>query len=503
MSINSAMRTGVAGLTANAAALSVISNNIANVNTVGFKSSSAQFANLVSNSGGGQSPEGAGVTSSARQYVSLQGALQRSTSSTDVAISGQGFFTVSNGYAAQTSSSDRSFTRVGDFTADKNGYLKNSSGQYLLGWPVQSDGTIDYDPADVTKLDSINVNSQVSATTNVSVGANVNSETAVYPGVTLGTTLYPYNAAVPINTLTASFPAYTNNMSAYLDYLEANPTAITLPGVKPDFQMTIPVSDSKGGRHDLTIALSKNKNAASNTWDMEIRGKTSELSGSTNGLLAQGQIKFKTDGTIDMTATNLLNPFTSTDATPTVYTPPLADAPTGTFKFPLSIGASSATTGIRFAAGLGVAAQTINIDMEKVTQTAKTSLMNSLTTDGTAFANQISTAIDSDGYVSAVYDNGSTRKIAQLAIAKFSNPDGLDMKTGGLFTPSRTSGDFTLNKAGTNSTGAISGNNLEGSNVDLSLEFTGLITTQRAYSASSKIITTSDQMLDELINIKR
>jgi len=490
------MRTGVASLTANASALSIISNNIANVNTVGFKSSSAQFANLVSTSGGGQSPEGAGVTSTGRQYVSLQGALQRSTSSTDVAISGEGFFTVSNGYAPQTSASDRSFTRVGDFTADKNGYLKNSSGQYLLGWPVQPDGTIDYDPADVTKLDSINLNAQVAPTTNVAVGANINSETTVYGGYVGNTSTVVYNGAVTLaNSKTGA--AFTNSMSAYLEYLDANPTATILPGVKPDFQMTIPVSDSKGGRHDLTMAFSKA--SAANTWNVEIRGKTGEFSptSTTNGLIAQGQIIFKTDGSINITATNAANPVTG-------YTPSIADTLTGTNKIPITIAASgTGGTTPEYLSGIGVATQIINIDLSEIGQTAKTSLMNSLTTDGTAFANQISTAIGSDGYVSAVYDNGSTRKIAQLAIAKFSNPDGLDMKTGGLFTPSRTSGDFTLNKAGTNSTGSISGNNLEGSNVDLSLEFTGLITTQRAYSASSKIITTSDQMLDELINIKR
>jgi len=330
------MRTGVAGLTANAAALSVISNNIANVNTVGFKSSSAQFANLVSTSGGGQSPEGAGVTSSARQYVSLQGALQRSTSSTDVAISGQGFFTVSNGYAAQTSSSDRSFTRVGDFTADKNGYLKNSSGQYLLGWPVQSDGTIDYDPADVTKLDSINVNSQVAPTTNVAVGANVDSQTTAYTGYVGNTSTVAYNGAVALaNSKTGA--AFTNTMSSYLEAYEASPTSSYFPGVKPDFQMTIPISDSKGGRHDLTMAFSRA--SAANTWNVEIRGKTAEFTNATNGLLAQGQIVFKTDGTINIAATNAANPVTG-------YTPSFADTITGTNKLPITIGASGTAEGM-------------------------------------------------------------------------------------------------------------------------------------------------------------
>jgi flagellar hook protein FlgE len=170
----------------------------------------------------------------------------------------------------------------------------------------------------------------------------------------------------------------------------------------------------------------------------------------------------------------------------------------------LTIGASADTTGSRFVTGLGVAAQTINFDLSnKFTQTDNVSQLISQSANGTAFGNQVSIEVDEEGFVSAVFDNGSIRQLSQIAVATFTNPDGLNAGTGGLFTASSTSGNYILNTAGSTGVGKINGGNLEGSNVDLSLEFTGLITTQRAYSASSKIITTSDQMLDELISIKR
>lgn len=105
--------------------------------------------------------------------------------------------------------------------------------------------------------------------------------------------------------------------------------------------------------------------------------------------------------------------------------------------------------------------------------------------------------------MSAVFDNGAVIGIATIAIADFNNADGLSVSSGGSLSQTFASGNFNLKIAGTGGAGAVASRQLEASNVDLTSEFTGLITTQRAYSASSKIITTADQMLDELINIKR
>src|SRR5690606_17289972 len=126
-----------------------------------------------------------------------------------------------------------------------------------------------------------------------------------------------------------------------------------------------------------------------------------------------------------------------------------------------------------------------------------------VTTNGTAFGNLTNVEIDEDGFVTAIFDNGVTRRIAQVAVATFANPNGLIPLNGNAYRVSQASGPFSLKTPGTGGAGAIAPSTLESSTVDLSTEFTGLIVTQRAYSASSKIITTADAMLEELINIKR
>jgi flagellar hook protein FlgE len=470
MSLNSAMLTGISGLTTNAASLAVISDNIANVNTPGFKKSSAEFANMVASSGARKGIYfGGGVNGTTRQFISQQGNLQRTSSSTDLAIAGTGFFMVAKTPNDPAAADPRTFTRVGNFTTDNAGYLKGSNGQYLLGWPVDNTGAIDFDPTDITKLRPINVSSATgtaSPTTTVAISANLKSSQTLSVAATDA-------GLLPVGP--NAYNAASNNMSMYA----VDPAT----GVQPDFDLQISVADSKGGQRNLTIAFLRS--ATPNTWYAELRGVPGDFDATANpdGLISSGLVKFKPDGSLDMAATTLFG---------------------GGGVDTLTIGASADIAGSRFVTGLGVAAQTIEFDLSnKFTQTDNVSQLISQSANGTAFGNQVSIEVDEEGFVSAVFDNGSIRQLSQIAVATFTNPDGLNAGTGGLFTASSTSGNYILNTAGSTGVGKINGGNLEGSNVDLSLEFTGLITTQRAYSASSKIITTSDQMLDELISIKR
>jgi len=130
-------------------------------------------------------------------------------------------------------------------------------------------------------------------------------------------------------------------------------------------------------------------------------------------------------------------------------------------------------------------------------------VVQAVLTNGTAFGNLSEVKIDDNGFVTAIFDNGVTRKIAQIALATFPSPDSLTESSGNAFRVSQGSGTYNLKAAGSGGAGTIGSSQLEASTVDLSAEFTGLITTQRAYSASSKIITTADEMLAELISIKR
>ena len=534
MSLNSAMLTGISGLTTNAASLAVISDNIANVNTPAFKKSSAEFSNMVASSGARKGIYfGGGVNGTTRQFISQQGNLQRTSSSTDLAIAGTGFFMVAKTPDDPVASDSRTFTRVGNFTTDNAGYLKGSNGQYLLGWPVDNTGAIDFDPTDITKLRPINVSSATgtaSPTTTVQISANLKSSqtlsfsstsivdlptlvTAAATAVTTATAAAAAAATAAATAVTTPTPANiaastaaaatsaaaaaastaaaaavtaataaqynpaTHNMSMYA----VDPNT----GVQPDFDLQISVADSKGGQRNLTIAFLRS--ATPNTWYAELRGVPGDFNSTDcpNGLISAGLVKFNSDGSLDAANTTLFG------------------SP-GSDTINLLASASTVTTGKRYAAALGVADQSINFDLsKKFTQTDNVSQLISQSANGTAFGNQVSIEVDENGFVSAVFDNGSIRQLSQIAVATFTNPDGLNAGTGGLFTASASTGNYILNTAGSTGVGKINGGNLEGSNVDLSLEFTGLITTQRAYSASSKIITTSDQMLDELISIKR
>jgi flagellar hook protein FlgE len=173
----------VSGLAASSAALAAISQNIANVNTVGYKRTASEFQTLVnSQSSAGGSYSAGGVTTNTRSFVSQEGQLQRTTSSTDLGIAGQGFFVVTEKPENLTPIDARLFTRAGAFTPDDFGFLKNTAGLYLPGWPVDSEGNINTDPSDINRLQSINIGAvggAAEATTRAQLNANLQSSQAI------------------------------------------------------------------------------------------------------------------------------------------------------------------------------------------------------------------------------------------------------------------------------------------------------------------------------------
>jgi len=479
MSIYSAMLAGVTGLTANSSALAAISDNIANVNTVGYKRNANNFSTLVT-SVSASSYSAGGVRSVTHQYNSQQGLLQSSNSSTDLAISGNGFFVTTQKPEDLTPTDVRSFTRAGSFTVDKIGYLKNAAGLYLQGWPADSDGVITTDPSDITRLKSINVSSvggAAEATTRMSVDANLKSSTPVSAAV----------AAMPAGA-GAYIPA-TNNMTMY--------SSDPLTGVKPDFEIQVPLADSKGGARTMMVSFLKS--STPNIWYAEMHvvpaADVVTAAGVTPGLIRSGVVAFTQDGRLDETTvlpagmTRMVDP-----ADPNV-------------TFGSSNAAAPGAGQVNWASGLGIDTQTVRIDLGAgaggLTQYDSQSVVQAVTTNGTAFGNLTNIEINAQGDVTAIFDNGTTRRIAQVAIATFPNPDGLKSLNGNAYRVSLESGTYNFKQPGTGGAGFVAPASLESSTVDLSAEFTGLITTQRAYSASSKIITTADQMLEELINIKR
>lgn len=473
MSINSAMLAGVSGLKANAAALAAISDNISNVNTVGYKRSQIDFQTMVTGGAAGGYSAG-GVLAHARHYVTQEGLLQRTNSSTDLGISGQGFFVVTEQAEDLTAADARLFTRAGSFSVDTLGYLRNSAGLFLQGWVADTEGAITVDPSDLTRLDSINVGAVGGAaepTTRVSLNANLLS-------------------SQPLSDEFATYNAQTNSMAMY------DPE--TGAGVRPDFEMQVPISDTKGGKR--TVAISFLKTDVPNQWFAEIRAvPAADIvtgSGLNNGQIRTGIVAFTQDGRLDVAAMQAMG-------TSALF----PDPENATLTFGASDDAAPGAGEVNWAAGLGVDEQIVSFNLDTaaggLTQYDSQSVVQAVITNGTAFGNLTNIEINEEGYVTAIFDNGVTRRIAQVALATFPSPDNLISVNGNAFRVSQGSGTYNLKEPGSGGAGMIAPNQLEASTVDLSAEFTGLITTQRAYSASSKIITTADEMLEELIRVKR
>ena len=573
------------------AALAAISQNIANVNTVGYKRSQGEFQTLVnSQTRTGGSYSAGGVMSATRSFVSQEGQLQRTTENTDLAVSGQGFFVTTTQAENVGATDTRLFTRAGAFRVDNLGYLKNSAGLYLQGWPVDSNGDISTDPSDLSRLRSINigqVGGTAEPTTRVQINANLRSTQTVssaaaanrYNGVDdaatppvehdvdvsyvrtgantyqvtikTGITKITGTATYAAGALTGFTPTAGSNGSATATAtaLTITPTSGTPPvagtpfainfadigmstdgvaktkydpsansmamynaeddnpvGVKPDFKMNIPVSDSKGGQRNLEIRFLKS--AEPNQWYAEVVAVPASdvVTGApySHGQIKTGLIAFTPSGRLD------IETMQAWPAGKGLFDDPeqaslnfLESDPNNTID-----PADPSDNGkVKWADGLGIAAQTVTLDLNTsaggLSQLNTASVVQSTVTNGTAFGNLSEITIDEGGFVTAIFDNGVMRRIAQVAIATFPSPDSLKEVSGNAYAVSLESGTYNLKAAGTGGAGKVAAQQLESSTVDLSAEFTGLITTQRAYSASSKIITTADEMLAELINIKR
>ncbi len=460
MSLYSALTIGVAGLRANSSALSGISNNIANVNTIGYKRTRTDFSSLVTSANVSALDAGAGVRAGAQRLISEQGQLQSSGSTTDLGIAGSGFFVV--GTAVQNGAPEDAlrFTRAGGFAPDEQGFLRNAAGYYLRGWAALPTGGFATNASDATTLSTVNIAS-ISGSAQASSSVQFNGNLQASQVVSAAEATYAANTS-------------TNNMAS--------------GAVTPDFVRTVQVFDSQGGVRNVNLAFLKSS-AAANTWHVEVYASpASDVAIGAplvDGQLATGNVVFDANGQFDAASSMPLN---------------------------LAIGGSSAGApaagAFNWAPGLGIAAQNIDIGFGTagasggLTQFDSSSVLDSSIVDGAIFGSLTGVDVDSEGFVTASFSNGVTQKIYQVPLATFINPNGLSAEDGDAFSLAQNSGSLNL-KAASNGVGKISSRTLEGSNVDLAEEFTNLITVQRAYSASSKIITTADEMLDELIRIKR
>jgi flagellar hook protein FlgE len=462
MSLYGALLSGVSGLRAQSQSLGTISDNISNVNTIAYKRSTAQFSTLVTGASSTSTYFPGGVRASPRALVDQQGVLQTSTRATDVAILGNGFFVVKS---ADNASGELLYTRSGSFAEDNQGRLTNSPGYFLQGWALDQQGNI----IDVNTIQTVSVstlNGVAVDTTNIEIGANLDSQQIDTPPA--------WNLATFMTS-----PAGAGNQASE-DLADGT--------VTPHFRRALKVFDALGTAHNVNISFVKLTGAA-NTWGYSISAETpAEITGAigNGGLLGFGSMIFNGDGSLQAVD----------------------------FRTAGSLGADLASQTLPITWANGAAASAIAIDFgtegalgigrtDGVTQFASPNNVAFVNQDGAEVGLRTGVSIDADGFVIASFSNGATQKIWKLPVATFANPARLEARNGNAYAQTDASGEFNLREANTGGAGRIEPGALEGSNVDLSEEFTAMIVTQRAYSASAKTITTADEMLDELLRIKR
>lgn len=417
--MSSTFSIALSALKAQSEAINTTGNNLANMNTLGFKGSSVDFEDMISQAmGTGQgSAIGMGVNAPINNQIFTQGSIQSSTSPLATAIQGNGFFVVTN------SSNQQLFTRDGDFTIDSNGVLQTQTGEKVQGWMAQ-------------------------------------------PGI--NPTGAPTDIVLPTGTLLP--PTATQNITTNLN-LDASATAGTAAG---SFSTPIQVVDSLGNTHTLTITFTKSSTSA-NTWNYDVTIPGGDLTGGPSTpvslLSSPGTLTFNTDGTLSTSA----------------GTSPVALSATG-----LADGAAnmSINWNVFDSSGNGT-----------VTQYAQTSSLSSSSQDGSQAAQLSSVSIQTGGLVMATFSNGQQRVEAQLALASIQNPDSLQNAGNNNFAATGTTAAPAIGVPQTGGRGQILGGSLEGSNVDMATEFTNLIVFQSAYQASSRVISTANQMSQDLMNL--
>lgn len=424
MGILGSLYSGVSGLNINGNAMSVISNNISNNNTLGFKSGRTLFSDLLSASvagSGGANQVGRGAGLATVDNIFSQGTFVNSEINSDLAVEGDGFFIVEDPVM-----NIQYYTRAGAFRFDDDGILISPEGNRVQGYAVNDSGNIAGDLVDV----AVNTGSlsEPVATTEMSLATNLDASATAPTG------------GFDINDL-ANTVNYSNSMNVY---------------------------DSLGVAHLVTLHFTK---TAANSWDYNATVEGEEV-GQAAGpyVVSTGTISFDNAGLM----------------TSAVSTSPASATPT--------------TNALAWVNGSD-ATQTLTIDFQ-TTQYSSPSIVVAKSQDGVSTGSISNISIDNEGYVSGKFSNGQPKKLYKIALAKFSNPAGLEKVGNSNFRQTGNSGVPVVGTVGTG-VGKIFTNALEQSNVDLAAEFVSMITTQRGFQASSKVITTTDEMLSDLINLKR
>jgi len=597
MSLSSSLFSGISGLSTLGNSMTVIGDNIANVNTVGFKSSRVTFQDVLSQTVAtvaGTSQVGRGTSLADITSSFSQGSFETTESTTDLAIGGEGFFVVRD----PNNLENQFYTRSGEFRFDKDGNFTSPAGYIVRGWTL--DATTGEDTGSITDIVLQSFTSSPSKTSKVTLITNLDADAtskstlaSVWDGVEannvyIGEAQYEYQSTLKVYDSLGS----THDITIYYDkgasadeyefIVTSNPTEdsrqsmgflatdsglgmlgkgtitfnqasgaiedITFQkfiGEKGGLTKTLdfdagatdPVATVYGeysgtgtvartyqftatstgviGTDAITLTQSNDVNATTATVTIPATYTAGTILGSSAGILDGLEFSFAAVGgnvqtgdimEFDVAAGNA-DTLTDTDCWATMTT--TNDLSTsGYFTFsPDFIGGTATDTSLSVELDFGstynsASASWVN-DSLSTTQYSSASTTVFQSSNGYGAGDLQSVTVGTDGALTGQYSNGQVIPLYRVALAKFQNNQALFKVGGNLFQETRLSGDPTTSRPGTNGLGSLSPNSLEQSNVDIANEFVKMITTQRGFQANSKIITVTDQMLAELINIKR
>jgi flagellar hook protein FlgE len=422
------MQLGVSGLRAEGDAIGVVSDNIANLNTPGFKRQRAEFEDVF-NRGGSGTATGGGIRSGGIQQVFGQGSLNQTGLATDVALNGEGFFLVAGNVNGLTGTF---YTRSGQFKIDPAGSLVDPTGLQVLGRTMRSDGTL----------------------------------TAAITPLTVPTGAIPAEATTAL-TITANLDASSPVPSAPFDV--QNPSTTSSLGT------TIDIFDSLGAPHTLEIYFN---NLGPGQWEYRAVMRGDDLDPNQPGVnveVGSGSLSFTSDGALDTFSPNQ----------------------------PVTIDFAQASPGQTIEVGFGTAIADGGEGLDGTTQFSMPGGVSSQSQNGFASGALTGINIAADGTVLGLYTNGRSVPVGQLQVAKFRATDALARAGNNLWVETAESGAPAVAAPGAGGRGQVSAGSLEASNVDLGEEMVTLIAHQRAFSANSRVIASADEMLSQLMQLKR
>jgi len=458
---------GLSGLNAASKQLEVIGNNVANANTVGFKQARAEFADVYANSltGGGGASIGIGTKLSNVAQQFTQGNVTSTSNSLDVAINGGGFFRMStNGVIT--------YSRNGQFQMDKNGYIVDASNKHLTGYPADSAGKLQKGSAVDLNINTADL--QPATTSAVTGLVNLDSRKA---------------ALDPARFDPTDPTSYTDS------------TAITL-------------YDSLGNAHTMQTFFVKHPTAA--------EAAAGQAAAAAMPVTTPAEIAAQASAQAVADAMSLAaspgtgtrwSVYTNVDGTPTTYTPPAAPVVTATLDFdgtglnpivtPTTPDAKTGLPVVTFSPTTGATTPlNLTLDYSASTQFGSSFSINSLSQDGYASGRLAGFNVGADGTIVGRYSNGQSKVLAQVVLANFVNPNGLQSLGGNAWSESSTSGAPLVGTPSTGSLGVLQSSAVEDSNTDLTAELVNMITAQRFYQANAQTIKTQDQVLQTLVNLR-